>query len=1355
MECKQLETFKIEEITAWQKWKQKFNIYLKASGKSDSQEDVQIAILLNMIGDECLDIYNTFPQEKTKKIEDVIRCFDEYFLPKANITMETFKFHNIMQKDEQSIDSYIVELKSQAANCSFVCTNEECKKSYMDRMIKDKIILGIKDKQIQQRLIRETNMTLDKIQDYCKSIELSKQHIKLLTKSEEEEEVNFIKTKFKCKKCGYEHLPRKCPAFNKTCSNCQKKNHFAKMCYFKNNQPEIRQPNIQNDQQNEQPRENYNQDEQMRQLKIDETHKEVNEQEPVILEDDEIVRSETITNVFIYENKRSELQKTTGWYEDIFIDKHKLQFKLDSGAESSILPLKYLNQLNLKYMLEPAHITIVSYGNFKSKTIGQITLLCRYKNLKHNIKFLVVELNSEPLLGLNDCLKFKLICRLDSINNELLNQSELLPKDKNDIYKNATDLFEGLGNIPGFVNIKLKESAVPVIQTQRKVPLSLYKKLKESLDDLQNKNIISPVDYPTEWVNSLVIVEKPTGALRLCLDPKPLNKYICREHYLIPKCDDILSRLVGKTMFSVIDMKDGFWQLQLNKESSDLCTFSTPFGRFKFNRVPFGISSAPEIFQRKCYEIFGDIPGVEIYFDDIIIAGKTELDHDRALKCVIERALKNGIKFNYNKFQYKLKEVNFLGQIISETGIQPSNKNIEAVLAIEVPQNKKDILRILGMFKFFSKFIPNLSQLTYNMRNLTKNNIQFNWTSDHQNELDTLKTLITQKPILKIFNENKQITIQTDSSSKGMGYVLLQDNYPIAFGSRSLNKTEEKYAQIEKELLSIVVACEKFHYIIYGRDFIVQTDHKPLISIISKNLDQVSMRLQRLLLKLLKYNIKLEYIPGSKMYIADTLSRSFIKTETSVDEDMEYIIHSLSLNVPMTDEKKIVFKNSINQDPVLSEVKKFCQSNWPKNEKNMNSELKFYYKLKNNIYLSEDLLFYDTKIIVPQNLRIEMLQLIHETHFGIQKCKLRARQIMFWPKMSSDIENFVETCEICQLNKPANKKESLVQHDLPERPWQYLHSDFLEYENQYYLLIVDSYSHWLEVYPVKDKTADTVINICKDVFSKFGIPDIFYADNNPYNSVKFKDFGKQWNFQIEFSSPHHHQSNGLAEKYVDITKRMLKKMKSVKNLSYYLLEYRNTPLPSIGYSPSQILLSRLLKSKIPVCVDELLPKIVDSKNLKDKIIINREKQKEYYNKNSRDLPVLANNENILFQKNKRWEKGKIIKKYNNRSYILTDKYGNKFRRNRKLINKTKIPLSFSYNSIIYDDLLDSDNENDNNIDLSIPRNHSNEDFQKELKNLLNDDRVEVETDIDCNNLRQHSSRTVKLPEHLLKDYELY
>jgi len=187
--------------------------------------------------------------------------------------------------------------------------------------------------------------------------------------------------------------------------------------------------------------------------------------------------------------------------------------------------------------------------------------------------------------------------------------------------------------------------------------------LKEKLHELEEKDVIQKVDRPTPWVNSLVIVEKRDGSLRLYLDPRNLNKAIRREHHRIPNAEDIASRLSGKKVFSIVDEKDGFWQVRLDNESSYLCTFNNPFGRYRFKRMPFGISSAPEVFHEKNEDIFGDINGVEVIFDDIIIAASDDHEHDEIMRKLLQKAREANVKFNSAKLQYKVSEVKYMGNM--------------------------------------------------------------------------------------------------------------------------------------------------------------------------------------------------------------------------------------------------------------------------------------------------------------------------------------------------------------------------------------------------------------------------------------------------------------------------------------------------------------------------------------------------------------------------------------------------------------------------------------------------------------------------------------------------------------------
>ena len=387
------------------------------------------------------------------------------------------------------------------------------------------------------------------------------------------------------------------------------------------------------------------------------------------------------------------------------------------------------------------------------------------------------------------------------------------------------------------------------------------------MDKLERNKVITKVDKPTSWVNSLVVREKPDGSLRVCLDPRDLNRAIKREHFRIPTANELSRKLAGKCVFSIVDQKDGFWHIELDEPSSFLCTFNSPYGRYRFLRMPFGLSSAPGVFKKRNEEIFGDIPGVEIIFDDIIIAGTNVHDHDEILKKVLQRAKDKGVRFNKNKLKLRIPEGKYVGNIVSAEGNKPDPDKVKAITEMPNPESKQDLQRLLGMVNYLAKFIPNMSEVTSNLRVLLKKDVAWNWSHEHDRSLKNLKQLLTSAPVLKYFDVNKPVEIQTDASRNGLGSCLLQEGHPIAYASRTLTSAEQNYAQIEKELLAIVFACNKFFQYVYGRKTTVQTDHKPLEAIVNKPLWKASPRLQRMLLKLQKYTLDVTYVPGKEMYV--------------------------------------------------------------------------------------------------------------------------------------------------------------------------------------------------------------------------------------------------------------------------------------------------------------------------------------------------------------------------------------------------------------------------------------------------------------------------------------------------------
>ena len=331
-----------------------------------------------------------------------------------------------------------------------------------------------------------------------------------------------------------------------------------------------------------------------------------------------------------------------------------------------------------------------------------------------NLRSLENAAYSVPLLGLKSCLDLNLIKFIFNVQQGTA--SELV--DANQILMKFQDVFNGIGRFPGKYHISLKDDVEPVVNGARNFPISIRDKVKATLDDMEANGIIVKVDEPTDWVHSAHPVPKGDGTYRIVLDPRHLNKAIRREHFQMPTLQDVTSQLANQKLFSVFDVKSSFWQIELDHQSSLLTTHITPFGRYSYLRMPMGISSAGEVFQKRLEQVFEGVPGVYNLVDDILVTGSSVEEHNERLELMFSRARANGVKFNREKTQLCSTEVKFFGEILSSVGIRPDSSKVEDVKNMPSPQNAKDLQCYLGMFTYLSQFCPKLSARTAILRDL-------------------------------------------------------------------------------------------------------------------------------------------------------------------------------------------------------------------------------------------------------------------------------------------------------------------------------------------------------------------------------------------------------------------------------------------------------------------------------------------------------------------------------------------------------------------------------------------------------------------------------------------------------------
>ena len=1253
----------------WKKWKEEFTLYTDLI-IDDDNEVAKVKMFLYLIGTRGREIYETMNFEQAaenRTLKIVLDAFDKYCNPKRNETVERYRFNRRDQGPDENLDKYVTELKILASTCNYAALH--------DSLIRDRLICGIRDSALRERLLRTPDLDLDKSLQLCRASELSKERIKTLEAPPSTNEIHALKQKGQkysnsgarpkqfsqykqtsynkqnskcCKYCGKSHDFKKtnCPAYGKKCRKCGKLNHFESMCKSAKGQ-KVKAVSD----------EEYESDD------FFEIH-------TVTLGNINSVKSKQTRQIFATMNIIG--NKTTG----------QTRFQLDSGATCNVITTKILKQLGIKH-LEKTKQILTMYNKTTVKPLGKCTLkLINPKNTdKFKAEFVVVKDGAlTPLLG-NKAVQAMNLMTINYENIKSVQQGAPVstPLNKQQVLDEYADVFEGTGKLEGKYHLEIDERVTPVVHPPRKVPIAIKDRLHEELQRLTKLEIITPVTTPTPWVSSLVTVVKP-DKLRICLDPKHLNQGLKRSHYPLPTIEDLLPDLNKARIFSVVDAKNGFWHVELDDESSYLTTFNTPFGRYRWLRMPFGISSAPEEYQRRQDQAIEGLPGVRSIIDDILIFGEGDtdeeaiIDHDKKFRSLMERCRERNLKLNKDKLKLKLREVKFIGHLITNQGLKPDPEKIRAVMEMPKPTDVSGVRRIIGFVTYLSKFLPKLSDICEPLRKLTLKESEFVWLENHDAALDRIKDMVTSEPVLSYYNPNIELTLQSDASESGLGAAIMQHNHPIAYASRALSDTETRYAQIEKELLAVIFGLEKFHQYTYGRTVRVISDHKPLESIMKKPLHAAPKRLQRMLLRLQKYDIQLQYRPGKEMYLADTLSRAYLPLDKQEVDTTEFESINAVDDMPISGERIKELQEHTEADETLQEVRETIQHGWPENKSDVSINVSVYFDIRDELTVQNGLIFKGNRIVIPKTLRKFMMENIHASHIGVEGCLRRARESLFWPAMNAEIKDYIQRCETCRTYEHKQQKEPIVAHSVPLRPWAKIGTDLMTFQNRNYLVTVDYYSNFWEVDYLDDTRSETVIHKLRSQFARYGIPDECVSDNGPqFSSDEFKSFSRKWDFKHTTSSPLYPQSNGMVERAVQTVKNLMRKATYSRSDPYMaILDFRNTPSQGFNSSPAQRLMNRRTKTLLPTRTTLLQPDSLNQQNIGTEIDNAKQRQAKYYNRETKELGELKNGDIVRIQPNpgkNEWRKGTVKEKVNIRSYDI-DIGPRTIRRNRRHLRKS-------------------------------------------------------------------------------------
>lgn len=835
-----------------------------------------------------------------------------------------------------------------------------------------------------------------------------------------------------------------------------------------------------------------------------------------------------------------------------------LLMEVDTGSAVSCISKVTYDQYFSAYEIEELELVLKSYDGTKIKPLGIIKPIVGYGRLNRKLELFVIEGGTTSLLGRHWLTELGIQIPVLR-NNNSLHKMQPLPKNNVNITNNKGNeltclldrykgLFSGgLGRYSrGKARLRVREGSVPVFCRARPLPYALRERVEAELDGMLREGIIEPVET-ADWATPLVPVPKADGGIRICADYKvTLNPVLLIDKYPLPKVEDLFVGLSGANYFSKIDLSQAYNQIEL-EDPENLTVINTHKGLFKYKRLVYGLSSSPGIFQRIMASLLKDIPNVQVFLDDIILASQDIKTHLLLIEEVFKKLQDAGLKLKENKCFFMLNEVKYLGYIISKDGIKVDPEKVDAVVKIASPTNISQLRSFIGLVNFYARFVPNISTVLSPLYKLLKKGIRWNWNTECELSFNKIKAILCSTEVLAHYDPTKKLILTCDASPVGIGGVLTQVGAdgcerPVSYISRTLSPAEQNYSQIDREALAIVFSLQKFHQYVYGRRFVLRTDHKPLVSIFGpkKGIPMMAAsRLQRWSVIVAAYSYDIEYINTTNNG-ADSLSRLPIaaKAKDILKYPEQSYLHYVN-NSMLLDYQEI--KKQTSRDPLLSRILGYIRDGWP--EHNEIRSLQPYFNRKTELYEELGCIMWGHRIVIPTNCTEKVLNDLHECHMGIVKTKAIARSYVWWAGIDEAVEAMCRCCAVCAAEADAPPRRPPAPWPYPNQPWARIHADFLgPIDGKLYLVVVDARTKWLEVFNIPSTSAHHVISKFSELFGRWGVAKQLVTDNGPpFTSKEVSDYLNRNGVQHLFSAPYHPASNGAAENAVRTVKRVIKK----------------------------------------------------------------------------------------------------------------------------------------------------------------------------------------------------------------------
>ena len=1052
--------------------------------------------------------------------ENISATLQAHFAPRPLVIAERFKFHKRLQQTDEGVNQYVVELRRLAERCDFGQVLEET--------IRDQLVCGLANGAIQRRLLTEDNLTLLRAVQIAVGMETAAKDASELRPpppvvNRMQAQAQPRRSGSRCYRCGKgNHTPEECRFKDQTCHRCHIRGHIRAVCRSSTDGSPRRggrgKAGAVRTLREEQNSDSEEVDEGDDDLHLMVSHMQVNH----------------LTNnqaIWVYPT----------------VDGKVVKMELDTGSAVSIIGTEEFSRLFPDRHLEHSLLRLRTYTGEEVTPEGVTKVTVKYEGGKHDLDLYVVANKGPGLFGRDWLRKIKLdwgsIKSIHGLPDTANGLSGLLQK--------YGELFD-TGKAGKLKDIQTRLSVTPSCKPRflkaRQVPYSLRPAVDKELQRLEEDKIITPVRY-SEWATPIVPVVKGNGRVRLCGDFKTtINPVLLVDKYPLPRIVDIFANLSGGVKFSKVDLTDAFLQMEVEEQSRKYLTINTQRGLYEYTRLPFGVASAPAIWQRTMDQILGGIPRAQCILDDILVTGRNDEEHLANLERVLARLAEFGLRVNETKCRFFQNAVEYCGHVIDANGLHKSQAKVEAIWNAPPPRDVSQVRSFIGMINYYARFLPNLSTMLRPLHELLQANRKFYWSGDCQEAFRRAKAEIASERVLTHYNPMLPVKVACDASDYGLGAVMSHvmpggAERPVAFASRTLSKAEANYAQIDKEALGIVWGVQKFHQYLHGRHFTIVTDHKPLQAIFhpQKGIPvMAAKRIQHWALFLAGHTYDIEYKKGTEHTNADGLSRLplVVPDEGELDEVDLFNMSQVDV-LPVTCEQ---IGHYTKKDPTLSLVYEAIRRGWTTDP---GESLKPFYIRRDELTLLQGCILWGIRVVIPKKLRGQVMEELHSGHLGVVKMKAVARSQVWWPGMDHDIEVLARECSGCHqvMNNPAGAPLHPWEH--ATAPWQRIHVDFAgPFLGKMFIIIVDAYSKWPEILPMVSTSSESTIEVLRSLFAMYGVAEELVSDNGPqFTSDGFETFLKSNGIRHARSAPYHPATNGLAERMVQTFKQSMKAMK--------------------------------------------------------------------------------------------------------------------------------------------------------------------------------------------------------------------